>query len=68
MNNLDFQLRCNRFANATFDEAKTTYKKIVGPHAFVENELWSVVCMKEEFCNICSHFVSHLPTKEVSVL
>jgi hypothetical protein len=25
-------------ANATFDEAKTTLKKIVGPHAFVENE------------------------------
>ena len=25
-------------ANATFDEAKTTLKKILGPHAFVENE------------------------------
>jgi len=24
--------------NATFDEAKTALKKIVGPHAFLENE------------------------------
>jgi hypothetical protein len=24
--------------NATFDEAKSALKKIVGPHAFVENE------------------------------
>jgi hypothetical protein len=24
-------------ANATFEEAKTTLMKIVGPHAFVEN-------------------------------
>ncbi len=36
-------------ANATFDEAKTTLKKIASPHAFMENEQWSVVCMKEEF-------------------
>jgi hypothetical protein len=25
-------------ANATFEETKTTLKKIVGPHAFIENE------------------------------
>jgi hypothetical protein len=36
-------------ANATFDEAKTTLKKIVVPHAFIENEQWNVVCMKEKF-------------------
>jgi hypothetical protein len=36
-------------ANATFDEAKTALKKIAGPHAFMENEQWNVVCMKEEF-------------------
>jgi hypothetical protein len=24
--------------NATFDEAKTVLKKIIGPHPFVENE------------------------------
>jgi hypothetical protein len=24
-------------------------KKIVGPHAFVENEQWNVIHMKEEF-------------------
>ncbi len=35
--------------NATFDEAKTTLKKIVGPHAFVKNEQCNVVCTKEEF-------------------
>jgi hypothetical protein len=35
--------------NATFDETKIVLKKIAGPHAFVENEKWSVVCMKEEF-------------------
>jgi len=33
----------------TFEEAKTTLKKIVEPHAFVENEQWNVVHMKEEF-------------------
>ncbi len=36
-------------ANATFEEAKTTLKRIIGPHPFVENEQWSVICMKEEF-------------------
>jgi hypothetical protein len=36
-------------ANATFEEAKTALKKITRPHAFVENEQWSVVRMKEEF-------------------
>jgi len=30
-------------------EAKTTLKGIASPHAFVENEQWSVVHMKEEF-------------------
>jgi hypothetical protein len=33
--------------NATFQEAKTASKNIARPHAFVENEYWSVVCMKE---------------------
>jgi hypothetical protein len=33
----------------TLDEAKTALKRIIGPHPFVENELWSVVRMKEEF-------------------
>jgi hypothetical protein len=36
-------------ASATFDEAKTALKKITSPHAFVENEHWSVIHMKEEF-------------------
>jgi hypothetical protein len=36
-------------ANATFEEAKTTLIKIVRLHAFVENEQWNVMCMKEEF-------------------
>jgi hypothetical protein len=36
-------------ANATFDEAKVALRKIASPHAFVENEQWSVVHMKEEF-------------------
>ncbi len=36
-------------ANATFDEAKITLKKIASPHAFIENEQWNVICMKEEF-------------------
>ncbi len=35
--------------NATFEDAKTTLKRIVGPHAFVENEQWNVMHMKEEF-------------------
>ncbi len=35
--------------NATFDEAKTTLKKIASPHAFIENEQCSVARMKEEF-------------------
>ncbi len=35
--------------NATFDETKTTLKKITCPHAFVKNEKWSVLRMKEEF-------------------
>ncbi len=32
-----------------FKEAKTALKIISGPHAFVENEQSSVMCMKEEF-------------------
>jgi hypothetical protein len=36
-------------ANAIFDEAKTTLKRITSPHVFVENEQWNVVHMKEEF-------------------
>ncbi len=36
-------------ANATFDKAKTVLRKITSAHAFVENEQWSVVHMKEEF-------------------
>ncbi len=35
-------------ANATFDKAKTTCKKIVRPHAFVENEQWNVMRKKEQ--------------------
>jgi hypothetical protein len=35
--------------NATFEEAKTTLKRIANPYAFVENEQWSVIHMKEEF-------------------
>jgi hypothetical protein len=42
MNNLDFQGVIDA-TNATFDEAKIALKKIAGPHAFVENEQWSVV-------------------------
>jgi hypothetical protein len=33
--------------SATFDETKTALKKITSPHAFVENEHWSVVYMEE---------------------
>jgi hypothetical protein len=36
-------------AIATFEEAKTSLKRIIGPHAFVENEKWSVVRTKKEF-------------------
>ncbi len=36
-------------ANATFEDAKIALKRIVGPHVFVENEQWNVMCMKEEF-------------------
>jgi hypothetical protein len=36
-------------ANVTFDKTKTSLKKITSPHAFVENEQWNVVHMKEEF-------------------
>jgi hypothetical protein len=35
------------FTNATFEEPKTTLKRIAGPHAYVENEQWSVVNMKK---------------------
>jgi hypothetical protein len=35
--------------NVIFEETKTTLKRIATPHAFVENEQWSVVCMKEKF-------------------
>ncbi len=35
--------------NSTFDEAKIALKKITCPYVFVENEQWSVVCMKEDF-------------------
>jgi hypothetical protein len=35
--------------NVIFEEAKTTLKRIARPHAFLENEQWSVVRMKEEF-------------------
>ncbi len=35
--------------NVTFEETKTTLKRIASPHAYVENEQWSVVNMKEEF-------------------
>jgi hypothetical protein len=31
--------------SATFEEAKSTLKRIVGPHVFVENEQWNVVHM-----------------------
>jgi hypothetical protein len=33
--------------NATFDEVKIAWKKIVSPHVFVGNEQWSVVRMKK---------------------
>ncbi len=35
--------------NVTFEEAKIALQRIASPHAFVENEQWSVVHMKEEF-------------------
>jgi hypothetical protein len=35
--------------NVTFEEAKTTLKRIARPYAFVENEQWNVVHMKKEF-------------------
>ncbi len=42
-------------ANSTFNEAKIVLKKIGCPYVFVENEQWSVVCMKEDFmCNFHS--------------
>ncbi len=36
-------------ANATFDEAINILKRITSPQAFVENEQWSVVRMKNKF-------------------
>jgi hypothetical protein len=41
------QLRVSK--EGTLDEAKIALKRIIGPHPFVENEQWSVVCMKEKF-------------------
>ncbi len=35
--------------NATSEEAKTALKRIASPHAFVQNEEWNVIHMKEEF-------------------
>jgi len=50
MNNLGISNeRIINIINATYDETKIILKKIIGPHAFVENEQWSVLCMKEEF-------------------
>ncbi len=50
MSNLEFQMEgVVDVIIVTFEEAKTALKRIVGPHAFVKNEQWSVVCMKEEF-------------------
>jgi hypothetical protein len=37
--------RTNRYTHTMF----VIIYKIVGPHVFVENEQWNVVCMKEEF-------------------
>jgi hypothetical protein len=34
-------------ANATYDKEKTTLKKIASLHAFVENEQWNEVRMKD---------------------
>ncbi len=46
--------------NVTFEKTKTTLRKIASPHAFVENEQWNVVHMKEEFhakfSNFCKLF------------
>jgi hypothetical protein len=55
-------------ASATFDEAKTTLKKITSPHAFVENENWSVIHMKEEFhARLVVIFVIFLPKRVVRI-
>jgi hypothetical protein len=48
--------------NATFEEAKTTFQRIVGPHVFVENEQWSVMLMKEEFHARFFNYYDALPS------
>ncbi len=45
----NFQGRSSNASNATFEEVKIALKRIARPHAFIENEQWNVVCMKEEF-------------------
>jgi len=54
--------------NATFDERKIALKKMVGPHAFVENEQCSVVYMKEEFHVKFVAILQIIPMKKVSIL
>jgi len=55
-------------ANATFEDAKTSFKIIVSSHVFVENEQWNVVCMKEEFhARFAAIFANSFSKKEVSL-
>jgi hypothetical protein len=64
---IDFQGRNNNATNATFEEAKTTLKKIVGSHAFVENQQ---ECNSHEgriSCQICNYFANSLPNIVVIV-
>jgi len=35
--------------NAIIQETKIVFKRITNPNVFVENEQWSVICMKEDF-------------------
>jgi hypothetical protein len=35
--------------NTIIQELKIVFKRIMNPDVFVENEQWSVICMKEDF-------------------
>jgi hypothetical protein len=51
-------------ANSTFDETKIVLKNITCPYVFVENEQWSVVCMKKDFIRDLQPFCKSFTNKK----
>jgi len=49
MINLAFLVKSCGCCQCYYKKVKIVLKKIVGPNEFVENEQWSVICMKEKF-------------------